>query len=291
MRNDVTGYRCFTRAAALLLPLCGCCFAECSVNTVVGTWGWQSHGTAMMTVAGSPTPVPVPFASQGIMQVDYRSKYTAYGTFSAGGQIQDFSFPGVIVVNADCTATDTFPMGPFEGSDRIVILANGNEMQWMPVKHPLGPVAGRAHFWRISRNEPSCTSEMVRGVYLGTAEGTYIMPAAGQSQPVPAAVSAITSTTFQFGGSGWGTATMSLGGSIFDIKSTKMSLQVKSDCTATLQWTATSALDPSQPITGTTTYIVLDHGNALIGMETKNSMGLPVKIESHKRVALMPGGF
>jgi hypothetical protein len=289
MRNHVTSYGSFARAAALLLPLCSSSFAQCSLNTVRGTWGWQSHGTALVSVPGSSTPVPVPFASLGIMNIDYQGRLTAYGTMSAGGQVQEFGFPGLMQVNPDCTASDTYTIGPFEGADRIVILDNGNEMQVMPTKHPMGPVTGRAYFRRIAWDEPHCTGNMVRGLYLGTSEGTYMIADSGQSQLAPTPFSAILSTAFQqSGGTGSGVATASMGGTAFDIETSKMSLEVNADCSATLQWTAVSRQAPGQTMTGTTKYIVLDKGKELMGMETANSLGLPIRIENYKRTSMIP---
>jgi hypothetical protein len=288
MRDHLTRYASFARAATLPLLLCSSSFAECSLNTVRGAWAWQSHGTAMMNVPGISTPAPVPFASLGIMKIDNQGRYTAYGTISIGGQVQDLGMSGSIQVNPDCTATDTYTVGLFQGADRIVILDNGNEMQMMPTRHPLGPVAGRAYFWRIAWEEPHCTPEMVRGVYLGTAEGTLMIPASGQSQPVPTPFSGISVMTFQRVGAGAGLATASLAGGILDMESPKMSIQVNPDCTATLQWTAVSRQAPGQTLAGTSAYVVLDQGNQLIGLETKDSLGLPVKIENHKRISMLP---
>ena len=240
----------------------------------------------MMTVPGSSTPLPVPFASLGIMQVDDQGRYTAHGTISAGGQVQDVDFPGSIQVNPDCTATDTYMLGPVEGADRLVILENGDEMQVMPTMHPLGPVVGRAYFWRVARREPHCTSAMVRGVYGGTAEGTIMAPVSGQPQLVPAPFSAIGTITFLRDGSGTSVATASLGGSLFDMEFPTMSMQVNSDCTATLEYAAVSNRSLARRYR-TIKYIVLNEGDDLIGLETRDSAGLPIVIDSHKRISIV----
>jgi len=75
-------------------------------------------------------------------------------------------------VNADCTATDTYTLGSAQGADQLVILDKGNEIRSMPTQLPLGPVAGMFYLRRISRGEPQCTSNMVRGAYVATREGT-----------------------------------------------------------------------------------------------------------------------
>jgi len=132
-------HRTFASAAALLLPLCSSSFAQCSPAAVSGTWAYQSHGTVMMTVAGSSSPAPVPFTGLGIMKIDYQGSYSVHATMSAGGQVQDVDSSGSIQVSPDCTATATYTSGPVQGADRLIILDNRNEMRSMPTKFPLGP--------------------------------------------------------------------------------------------------------------------------------------------------------
>jgi hypothetical protein len=48
---------------------------------------------------------------------------------------------------------------------------------------------------------------------------------------------------------------------------------------------------PGQLFTGTLKYIVLEHGDGLIGMEVESNLGLPIELESHRRVARMRPGF
>jgi hypothetical protein len=279
-------YRLFACTAVLLISLCGSSFAECSLNTVRGTWGWQAHGTAMMTVPGSATPAPVPFASLGIMTFDHDGRYTSSGTISVGGQVQQVAVPGTIQVNPDCTATDTYAIGPFQGSDRLVILDNGNEMQMMPIKHPLGPVAATGTFRRISWGEPRCSTDMIRGLYEGTGEGTMMIQMTGQPQPVPTPVSGIVAATFQRIGVGTMVSKLSLGGSIFDLEFPATSIVVNPDCTATLEWRAVAKQNPGQTLTGSMLYLVLDQGNEVLGLETRNSVGPSIAIQNLKRVSM-----
>jgi hypothetical protein len=240
----------------------------------------------MMSVSGSSVPVPVPYASVGIMEIDHQGRYTSYGKISVGGQVQDFQLPGSMQVNPDCTATDTY--GSFQLADRWVILDHGNEMEGMPTKHPLGPVAGTFRFRRISWGEPQCTTDMVRGLYGGTAEGTVMMPVPGQTQPAPIPFSTIFATTLQHGGTGTAVSTGSLGGNVFDLEIPTVSIQVNPDCTATGQWTAPSKQVPGQTLARTVMYIILDRGNELIGLETKDSLAPSIAIENHKRISIVP---
>ncbi|MGJ5814812.1 hypothetical protein [Paludibaculum fermentans] len=255
---------------------------------VKGTWGWQSHGTTIMTLPESSTPVPVPFASLGVMKIDKQGRYTAHATTSVGGQVQELDLTGSIQVNADCTATEICAAGPLPCADRLVIL-NANEMRMMPTQYPLGPATGLADFRRLSWGEPHCSAAMVRGLYGGSAEGTFMIPIPGQSQPVPTPFSGLFVMSFQHGGTGTGAATASMAGAIIDVEFPKMSIEVNPDCTAMMKYTdGVSSQMPGRVFSGTLKYIVLGNGNELIGMETESSIGLPVEVENHKRISLLP---
>ena len=283
-------FRAFAGAAALLLAFCNPSFAQCSAAVVHGTWGWQSHGTAMMNASGSSTPVPVPYAGLGIMKVDYLGSYTVHATLSVGGQIQDVDFAGSIQVNPDCTGTDTYTWGSVQGTGRLEVVDNGNEMHIMPTKYPLGPAAGMAYFRRMAWGEPQqCTTYMVHGVYAGPREGTQMMLVPGQSQPVPVPFSAIHTATFQYDGTGTAAATASLGGTIVDFEFSQISIAVNPDCTATMKFSGVSKQFPGLTFTGAVKYIVLNYGNELIGMDTEANTGLPaVVLDTLERISMMP---
>jgi hypothetical protein len=275
--------------AALLLPLSSSSFAQCSLNTVHGIWGYQSHGTVMTGVPGSSTPVPVPFAGLGIMKIDYQGRYTVHGTISVGGQVQNVDYSGSIQVNPDCTATDTYTSGSLQGADRLVILDNGNEMRSMPTTFPLGPAAGMFYFRRVAWGEAQCGGDMVHGVYAGPREGSQMAPVPGQSQPVAVPFSAIHTATLQYGGAGTAASTASLGGAIVDFEFPAISMAVNPDCTATMKFTGVSKQFPGQTFTGTVKYIVLNYGNELIGLDTEANTGLPaVVLDNLKRISMLP---
>jgi len=241
---------------------------------------------AMVTLPGAATAQPVPFVALGTLKVDYQGRYTAHGTASAGGQIQEADWSGSIQVNPDCTATDTYNYGSVPSADRLVVLDNGTRMRAMPTKFYAGPVTATYSFQRISWGEPQCTSQMVRGVYGGTSEGYYVVPVPGQPQPVLAPFSAIfSSMTISPNGSASISTTWSLAGIVADSQWPNVSLTVNPDCTAILKRTMQYA---GQTVAGTVRYIVLDYGNELIGIETENSTGLPIKLESHKRISMNP---
>jgi len=284
MRN----HRTVLFAVAVLLAFCSSSFAQCSSATVRGTWAYQALGTVMMSVPGSAAPMAVPFAGLGIMKIDYQGRYTVQATMSAGGQVQDVADSGSMQVNSDCTATDTYTYGPALGTDRLIILDNGNEMRSMPTQAPIGPMAGIAYYRRLAWGDAQCTTDMVRGAYAGWRQGTVMMPVSGQSQPVSLPFSALVTFTVQPGGNGTAASTASMGGSIVNFEFSKASIQVNPDCTAILNWSAGSKQFPGQTFTGTLKYIVLNYGNELMGLDTSSSGGASIVIENDKRVSMMP---
>ncbi|HLK69775.1 MAG TPA: hypothetical protein VKU19_40375 [Bryobacteraceae bacterium] len=279
-------HQSFALAAALLLPACCTSFAQCSLATVRGTWGYQIRGTAMMSVSGSSDPAPVPFAGIGIGNIDWQGRYTVHATISAGGQVQDVDFSGSIQVNPDCTATDTYTFGTVQGADRLIILDNGNEMRLMPTKFPLGPSAAIGYLRRLSWSDAQCTSDMVRGSYGGSREGTVMMPVPGQSQPVPTPFSAVHTGTFASSGGGTAASIASMGGTIVEFQFPNISMQVNPDCTATIKYTGTSEQFPGLTFTGAVKYVVLNYGNELIGLETESNGAFPIVLENMKRISI-----
>lgn len=281
----------FAGAAALLIALGSPSFAQwrCSSNTIRGTWAYQGRGTVMMLSPGSASPVPVPVTALGVGKIGSDGHYTIHANLSAGGQIQVVEFSGSIQVSSDCTATANYTSGSLEGTDRLIILAGGNEMYAMPTKFPLGPFAGVFTLRRVAWGEARCGSYMVRGVYAGPREGTQMVPVPGQSQPAAVPFSAIHTATFQNGGTGNGESTASLGGTIVDFDFSGLSMVVNPDCTASMKYTATSKQFPGQTFTGTIQYVVLDSGSELIGMDTEANTGLPaVVLDNLKRISTAP---
>jgi hypothetical protein len=275
---------------ALLLAVSGPVYAGCSSNTVRGTWAFQGQGTALMTVPGSPLPLPVPFVSLGTMRIDGRGHYTGRGTISVGGQVQDVDFSGVIQVDPDCTASETGAVGPLQTAGRLVILDGGNEMRELPTTHPLGPVIELAHYRRLSWGEPHCRPDAVRGVYGGSASGIFMVPAGGQAQPIPTPFAGVFRMSFDGDGTGTGVSVASMGGMTADVEFSEMAMTVNRDCTATLKYSGVVKQLPGQLFSGTLKYIVLDHGDELLGMEIESSVGLPIELESHKRISMTRPG-
>ena len=140
--------------ALLALGLC-CALAaqpQCSIQNVVGTWGYTGIGWSIP--AGGSAPAPLTMI--GIIVIDYSGKETGPGTFVSGapvpgtpipaGQPLDFDIVNATVqVNADCTALLKYsiqlkgmpvpPIGPY--FDRLVVVPNGGEFLEMSVQSPI----------------------------------------------------------------------------------------------------------------------------------------------------------
>jgi hypothetical protein len=282
-------HRIVVRAFPLLSLLSYGCFAQCSLDTVRGTWGYYGRGTLMMKGANTPDPAPVPFLGLGIQRIDAQGQYTLEGTLNVGGQIQPAAGGGSIQVNPDCTATDTYalPGIPGTGGDRLVILDNGKEMRLMGTTGVLGPAVSMAYYRRISSGEPHCTSEMVHGVYMGTQDGIFLTAAPGQSQPVSLPYSGIWAIAYQWDGSGTGAATTTVPGTILDWSFPEMPITVKSDCTASMTWKAIPK-GSSRVSTGSESVLVLNDGDELWVLQTQNSASGSFAIGIYKRISMLP---
>ena len=268
----------------LLLASCAAAFSQCSLDSVQGTWAYQSQGTMMTLAPGSSTPVAVPFVGFGVQKIDYQAKFTLNGRLNAGGQIQSIQVTGSIQVDPSCTATDsyTLPGVPGVRSDRLLIFDNGNEMRLMGTN--AGGVAA-ATYRRVAWGEPQCTTDMVHGVYGGYFDGAYRMIPPGQTDATVVPSSGIVGATIQWDGTGSGVATMSFGGAVVDVTFPQLTLQVKPDCTATMSWKAVSR---SGNENGQEQFIILNNGNELWGMQTQNSSATPITVNRFKRLSMTP---
>jgi hypothetical protein len=279
-------HRMFVRVA-LTLGLCSGCFAQCSLDTLRGTWGYYGQGTLMMKAGGGSDLVPIPFLGLGIQTIDGQGQFTVQGTLNAGGQIQPAAGTGTIQVNADCTATDTYTLAgvPGTGADRLVILKNGKEMRLMGTAQLLGAAVSRAYYRRISSGEPHCTSEMVHGLYMGIQEGIYLT--AAQSQPVSLPYSGIFAMAYQWDGSGSGVATTTVPGTVLEWNFSEMPITVNPDCTGAITWKGVPK-GSSRASTGSENVLVLNDGDELWTLQTQNSASGSFALGIYKRVSMAP---
>lgn len=270
----------------LLVTIGSLCFAQCSLDTVRGTWAYYSQGTLMMPGPGNTAPVAVPFVGLGLQRIDYGGRFTVAGTINAGGQVQNVKVTGTISVNPDCTASDvyTLPGVPGQRSDRLVILDGGNEMMMMGTNPGS---AGFASYRRLSASEPQCTTGMIHGVYAGALNGVVLMPPPGQSQPAPFPFLQIGVVTWDYAGKATGATTINAGGNLVNYVYPEMQLTVNADCTGSVKWKA-GPKGSSQFGSGANDVVVLNNGDEVLLIPTANPGGPAIAVGRFKRISTLP---
>jgi len=275
-------YRILT---ALALPTLCLAQAQCSLDTVRGTWVAYYVGSITTAAAGSWSPEATPTAQLMVETIDYQGRFTGTEYASVGGQTVTATLSGNSQVNADCTASNTFTMSvagtgklPGTGSERLLILNNGTEMRAMTTHGLLGSPTGIGYYRRVSWSEPHCTQDMVHGVYGATFEGAFVMPPPGQSQPAPYQYSQIGISVWDYAGRGPGAATMSLGGNVLPISFPEGALTVNADCTGT-------AKSPDGTVNQ---LVVLNWGDEMLFITMQTFGGSPVMIGKYKRMSTTP---
>jgi hypothetical protein len=231
-----------------ILALTTTAFAQCSIESVHGTWALQHQGTMMIVPPGGSTANPVPFARLAIVKYDLTGGFTIDGMLNVGGTVQKVSGSGTIQVDPSCTAMDSYSIGDKKGSDRMVILGNGTEIRMLDTT---GGTGGVALLRRLSWGDAQCTQDMLHGVYLGSSQGTVIAPIPPQKEPVPLPMSALFASVDE-----WGSAstvgTMSVLGYPQPYAIPRVTATVNPDCTGT-----SAAGNAVQFL------IVLDNGNEM----------------------------
>jgi hypothetical protein len=253
-----------------ILALTMTAFAQCSIESVHGTWALQHQGTMMIVPPGGSTANPVPFARLAIVKYDLSGGFTIDGMLNVGGTVQKVSGSGTIQVDPSCTAADSYSIGEKKGSDRLVILGNGTEIRMLDTT---GGTAGVAWLRRLSWDDAQCAQDMLHGVYLGSSEGAVIAPIPPQKEPVPLSMSALFASVDQ-----WGSAstvgTMSVFGYPAPYSIPRVTATINPDCTGT-----NAAGNAAQFL------IVLDNGNELWMMPTRNPTAPTIAITRMMRVS------
>jgi hypothetical protein len=283
----------FYRILPALLLGSLCCAQQCSLQTVRGTWVSYGQATDMLTVANISQPVPTPFAGLALVGIDNQGRVSASGTGVLGGQVITSDLTGSIQVNPDCTAILNFtpkpPFPPTQQIVRLVVMDNGNEMRAMIVQDMAGKPAGVVYYRRISWSDPQCTSDMVRGVYGITYDGTLLTAQPGQSQPVPAPASLIGVTLIDYQGRMTGAATISAAGNVADFVFPDASIAVNADCTGATKWKAApKGSNQVLPGQGVDKIVVLNNGDEMILLLTQTPLGVPIMLGRGKRISMLP---
>ena len=216
------------------LALATACLAQCSQDTVRGTWAAHFLGTVMVPPAGGGAAVATPSAQLVVAKIDWQGNLTGTGTIGLGQQLITTTLTGNIQVNADCTAATTYTLSaagagqlPGTGTERLLILNNGAEMRSMATKGVLGAQSGITYFRRISVSDAQCTQAMLHGVYGSILEGWWYPNA----QAAAMSFSQIGVGTFGYGGKATVAATMAVGTSVVRT-SYDGQITVNADCTA-----------------------------------------------------------
>jgi hypothetical protein len=281
------------QVALLALAFCSFGAAQCSLETVRGSWAVYGQLTIMMTVAGSSQPVPVPYAELYVATIDAQGNLSWKGMASVGGMVSGAKGTGTIAIAPDCTGTETFSIEgvPGQGVERLVVLNNGTEVRGMVTTGILGKPIGIEYWRRMSWGDaPVCAENVVHGVYQGTYDGYVMMKTSpDQAQPVPVPVSVIVAAGTDYQGNVAGGGTISVGGTIQDFTFPNSTFQVNPDCTGTVHRNillkGSSAPLPVQDIDQ---FVVLNGGEELILLNVQEALGSPIAIGNLKRTGMMP---
>ena len=208
---------------------------------------------------------------------------------SIAGQIATGAVAGTIQVNPDCTATASFTIqvpgvtpSPLPGVETLVIVDHGNEMWSMPVQAPLGQGATLETLRRISVGDPQCSTDNVVGRFGTTYQGYAMMTASGQTAPVP--ISYVGTAEVDYQGRVTGGGAFSVGGTITNVTLANAAMQIKPDCTGTMQY---SIVPPgsTKPVQGIDQFVALNNGDEIILMTVQGVFGSPVTLGSMKRIS------
>jgi len=256
--------------------------AQCTQDTVVGTYAVAMQGTMLVPSSAGSQPLAVPFVGLAITSIDSLGVISGPPMKAAlGDTISSIPGAGSIQVNPDCTAVVKSPLGM---TTNDVIMDEGKEIRSLMSQVPGGATAVvQGHGKRISRIPSTvapvqCSPADVHGIYAYTSQGTFITPQASQL----ALTVGLASIDYQgqFSGSGKG----SVGGAVMDWTGAGQ-LSVNADCSATLHATIQSG-----PMTDVEDawMVVLEGGNELWLIQTSSTVFKPVLTATLKRISPIP---
>jgi hypothetical protein len=185
----------------------------------------------------------------GLGLVEYDGNGSAAGRFSGtwGGMAAGFDFVDLkYAVNRDCTGATEYKLkniesGRLAGPDRhkCVVLEDGDLIRCMLLEASGRTVINSTELRRMNRGSRVCDSSVLRGSYGVHYDAWVNMQAFNPSQPVhfaPATGVGIGHIDLHAGSSG--TATHIFGGIRIDTEIASLSLEVNSDCTGSMEYTA-----------------------------------------------------
>ena len=134
-------------SVVLLVGAAGMALAQnngiCSNASVAGTWGYTETGSVI-----TPTGV-VPYASVGQFTLDRDGNFVGQRTSSTAGTIQPATIKGTLVVNPDCTGTQTIRfydpstgdlLSPTEVVKTVVFVDHAREARMIIISGTSAPV-------------------------------------------------------------------------------------------------------------------------------------------------------
>jgi hypothetical protein len=259
---------------------------RCTQQSVTGTFALAYEGTVFMTPPGASQTVPLPTAGLAVVSIDPEGAFSSAGYQTIGGSMAYFpTMPGTIKVNDDCTGTVVWGGG---GTATVVISNGGDEMHSMMTQSPMAPMVVYGTWNRISRASHTVEAALyspgsVYGTYAARQHG-YLkatQPGGQQASFVPGATVGIGTITQD--GAVESTGTVSTGGQIVPFESTGGAIQVKTDCTGTMTFTAKSQGRPLGQVQGW--FLVLDGGDTLWTMELSTPIGNPITLGTMTRIS------
>lgn len=259
---------------------------SCTQETLAGTYAVSIRGTVIAPGPGG-THTPVPIASLGVATIDSEGAVSLTGYQSIGGQVSPAQMKGAVTVKSDCTANAAFTDGI---AGTLVVSGGANEMTFLMLAGgSLGSPIAFGDWKRISRApnaiaQGQCAPDSLAGIYAYQSSGTVMVAQPGASQPLPVPVATVGIGSAIRGGTVAATATASVGGTIVPLEITSVApVIVNSDCTASATVNVTSQGAPVGQHQDF--FVVLDGGNILWDLTTKDFLGQSVELGSWTRIS------
>lgn len=258
----------------------------CTQDTIAGTYAVAIRGTV---IAPGPNGAyaPVPIASLGVATIDAEGGVALAGYQSIGGQVSPEQMNGTVTVISDCTAKAAFT-GGITGT--LVLSGGGDEMTFLMLAGgSFGRPIASGDWKRISRAYDAvphgqCAPDSLAGPYVYQSSGTVMVTQPGAAQPVPVPVATVGVGSAIRGGTVAATVTASVGGTIVPLEITSVApVKVNSDCTAGATVNVTSQGAPVGQHQDF--FVVLDGGNSLWDLTTKDFLGQSVEFGTWTRIA------
>ena len=259
---------------------------SCNQSYVVGTYALAFEGAVVVAPPGAQQTV-LSRVGVYLVSINDQGAISSTGIDNIGGQFSQGPMPGWIKVNPDCSGAIDWGQG---ATATVAVLQNGAEIHSMmltaakPGRYPV--IHGT---WkRISRMPGelmSCSTASVVGTYTFRASGIVMVSPPGVSQPVSTPATLLGMASIGYDGTVVGRGTGVAGTEIisFGLGGTFASA---ADCTFTFAGKPT--VGDVATGEGVIWGVVVDGGNELWGIQTKDPMGTPIYWGTWTRISPMP---